>query len=37
MSLSFHELGQLQKEDPVLTGVVAQLEKGENFGNYFVS
>ena len=35
--LTFHELGQLQKEEPVLTGLVAQLEKGENVGNYFLS
>jgi hypothetical protein len=35
--LAFRELGQLQKEDPVLKGVVAQLEKGESFDNYFLS
>ena len=34
--LALHELGQLQK-NPVLTVVVAQLEKGENVGNYFLS
>jgi hypothetical protein len=35
--LAFHDVGQLQKEDPVLTGVVAQLENSKNIGNYFLS
>ena len=35
--LAFQDLGELQKEDLVLAGIVAQIEKGENVGNYFLS
>ena len=35
--LAFQDFGELQKEDSVLAGVVAQLEKGENVGNYLLS
>ena len=35
--LAFQDLGELQKADPVLAGVVVQLEKNEKVGNYFLS
>jgi hypothetical protein len=30
--LAFQELGRLQREDPALAGIVAQLEKGDILG-----
>ena len=35
--LAFRELGQLQREDTVLAGIIAKLERGENVQNYFLS
>jgi len=33
-TLAFHELGQLEREDSVLSAIVTQLEKGDKVGNY---
>jgi hypothetical protein len=35
--LAFQELAQLQREDPALAGIVAQLEKGDMVGGYTLS
>jgi len=35
--LAFQELGQLQREDPVLAGIIAKLERGDNVQNYSLS
>jgi hypothetical protein len=35
--LVFQELGKLQREDPVLAGIIAKLESGDNVPNYCLS
>ena len=35
--LAFQEPGQLQREDPVLAGIIAKLERGDNVWNYSLS
>jgi hypothetical protein len=35
--LALQELGQLQREDPVLAGIIAKLERGDNVQNYSLS
>ena len=35
--LAFQEMGQLQREDPVLAGIIAKLEGGDNVRNYSLS
>jgi len=35
--LVFQELGQLQREDPVLAGIIAKPERGDNVQNYSLS
>ena len=35
--LAFQELGHLQREDPMLAGIIAKLERGDNVQNYSLS
>jgi len=35
--LAFQELGQLQREDSVLAGIMAKLERGDKVDNYSLS